>query len=415
MNFFKKLSELRHCKRGNTLVVVAATMPLLIAASAIGLDTIQLTVAKRHLQRAADSAALAGAYNLAQSKSASDGATRDLQVNSVTGLSTPAVIQNAPTTGPYAGNTTAVRVVLSQTRSVPFISFFTGSSMPVEVESTAALVFAGEHCVISLEDTAVTGINFSGSATANLGCGVATNSTASQAVVADGASRVTATPVMAVGGLQASSSYLGNTQFFPRAMKQTDPYAGLQDPVLPTPCLPQLDVQPQQTRTLSPGCYSGMDIKGTVTFSPGTYFINGGTLQFGATATVQGDGVTFVLTSSNATSNPASIATLSMHGNAVLNLKAPTSGTYKGILFYQDRRAPINSVTINGNAASVFRGAFYFPTQLVTFSGNAGVQTRCIQFVARRMTFTGNSSIQNECPEEEGSKAFKVTAVRIVA
>jgi uncharacterized membrane protein len=41
---------------------------LLVAASAIGLDTIQVTLAKRQLQRAADSAAMAGAYSIAQSK-----------------------------------------------------------------------------------------------------------------------------------------------------------------------------------------------------------------------------------------------------------------------------------------------------------------------------------------------------------
>jgi Flp pilus assembly protein TadG len=68
MRPFRNLKDLRRCKRGNALIMVAATAPLLIGASAIGLDTIQVTLAKRQLQRAADSAALAGAYTIGQSK-----------------------------------------------------------------------------------------------------------------------------------------------------------------------------------------------------------------------------------------------------------------------------------------------------------------------------------------------------------
>jgi hypothetical protein len=103
-----------------------------------------------------------------------------------------------------------------------------------------------------------------------------------------------------------------------------------------------------------------------------------------------------------------------MHGGAILNLTAPATGTYKGVLMYLDRRAPLNTVTVNGNSASSFEGAFYMPTQHVTFSGNSGMQTRCIQFVARRMTFTGNSNIQNQCPTGGGSKAFDAHTVRLV-
>jgi Flp pilus assembly protein TadG len=414
MRLLRTVSALRRCRKGNALILVATTAPLIIGAAAIGLDSIQLTLSKRQLQRAADSAALAGAYNVAQSKSAATAVTRDLEVNNVTGLSSAPVVQNGPASGAYAGNSKAVRVVLSLQKDVPFIGFFTGKPMSVQAEATAALVFSGQHCVISLENTAVTGIHFSGSTVVNLGCGVSSNSTSSQAVVADGASRVTATPISAVGTVPASASYVGTTQILSRSQRQADPFAAIPDPQLPSPCQPELTVQPTQTRTVSPGCYRGMTIHGTVNLLPGTYFIDGGALRFTATAVVNGTGVTFVMTSSNATSNPASIATLDMHGGAVLNLSAPDSGTYKGVLMYLDRRAPLNTVTINGNSASSFEGAFYMPSQQVTFVGNTGMRTRCIQFVARRMTFSGNSNIENQCPTNGGSRAFDAVTVRIV-
>jgi Flp pilus assembly protein TadG len=420
MKALRLVHKLLRDRTGNAMIVVAATAPLLVAASAIGLDTIQVTLAKRQLQRAADSAAMAGAYSIAQSKTPQSSVTRDLELNNVVALKEPATVENAPTSGLYAGNTRAVRVKLKASRSVPFMQFFTGTSMDIEVEATAAMVFQGESCVISLENTAVTGITFSGSTQVNLGCGVSTNSTATNAVVAGGSSQVVASPIAAVGGVPASSSYIGSTLLLSNSFKQDDPFSALPDPTVPTNCLAELGVQPNQTRTVGPStpggtvCYRGMDIKGTLNLEPGVYVIDGGTVSFGATAVVNGVGVTFVLTSSNATSNPASIATLNMHGGAVLNIKAPSTGTYTGVLLYQDRRTPLNNVTINGNTASVYQGAFYLPTQQVTFNGNTGMQTRCIQFVARRMVFSGNSNIQNVCPENEGSKAFPTSTVRLV-
>jgi hypothetical protein len=275
-------------------------------------------------------------------------------------------------------------------------------------------VLDGEACVVSLERTAVTGITFSGSTQVNLGCGVATNSTSAAAVVADGNSRVVASPVSAVGVVPPSSSYIGDTQIMSNSFAQADPFQQLLDPQVPASCSPEFGVQPNQTRRISPGCFQGMDIKGTLLMEPGVYIINGGVLGFGATANVTGAGVTFILTSSNATSNPSSIATLDMHGGAVLNLKAPSTDPYKGVLLYQDRRALLNNVQITGNSASSFQGAFYLPSQQVTFNGNSGMQTKCIQFVARRMVFSGNSNIENQCDKDEGSKAFDTLAVRMV-
>jgi len=414
MNISRLMKRLLRDRSGNALVIVAATAPLLIAASAIGLDTIQVTLAKRQLQRAADSAAMAGAYTVAQSKPPQAAVTRDIELNNVLVLKGDPVVENAPLTGPYAGNSRAVKVKLKADRSVPFISFFTGSAIEIEVEATAALTFSGEMCVISLESTAVTGVSFAGNTNVNLGCGVSSNSTSSQAIVADGSSRVVASPVAAVGGVPGSSSYVGQTLLLPNTLKQEDPFKTLPDPVIPSPCSPELTVQPNQTRTITEGCYQGMDIKGTLVMEPGTYVINGGSLKFGALSNVTGTGVTFILTSSNAVSNPGSIATIDMHGSAVLDIKAPSSGTYAGVVMYQDRRATLSNVHINGNSASRFQGAFYFPSQQITFNGNTGMQTRCIQFVARRMVFSGNSNIENKCPENEGSKAFEALQVRLV-
>jgi hypothetical protein len=134
----------------------------------------------------------------------------------------------------------------------------------------------------------------------------------------------------------------------------------------------------------------------------------------GSQAVVNGNGVTFVLTS-DTPSNPLSFANISMNGGAVVNLTPAESGPYKNVLFYQDPRAPYGNSTINGNSASLLEGGFYFPSRQLTFNGNTGLRTECIQMVARRLVFSGNSAVQNNCPKPDGPKAFAANAVRLVA
>ena len=52
-------------RRGNALVIAGAALPLLVGAAGLATDTIQWTLWKRQLQRAADSAAIAGVYDRA--------------------------------------------------------------------------------------------------------------------------------------------------------------------------------------------------------------------------------------------------------------------------------------------------------------------------------------------------------------
>ena len=147
--------------------------------------------------------------------------------------------------------------------------------------------------------------------------------------------------------------------------------------------------------------------------APGVYYIDGSSFALGSQANISGTGVTIIFTSTTPT-NPNSFPSISMHAGAVINLAAPKSGTYEGVLFYQDRRAPFAQSTINGNSASNIEGGIYFPSQELTFNGNTGMQTRCIQLVAKRLVFTGNSSVVNECPDDGGAESFPTAMVRLV-
>lgn len=416
---FKLIGRIIRNECGNALFIATLAMPVMIGAGGLATDTVQWTLWKRQIQRQADSAALAGAYAKAQGGNATSSATADINRHSFVTLSASPVIENAPASGPFAGDATAVRVVLQTSHVLPFSSFFMSAPPVITAEATAASVTNGNYCIIALESTAAVGVTLQGNATVNMGCGIVTNSRAANAVYAGGSSVVTATPVAAVGGLQSSSNYVSPTTLEPYHVAQPDPYAGLADPVA-TGCTARERVQPSDApRTITPGCYRGMDLNGSVTLAPGTYFIDGDSFSVGSQANVTGTGVTIVLTSSNATNNPGSIATVTMNGGATVNLTASTSGIYDGILFYQDRRALDSGTnTINGNSSSTFEGAIYMPRQEVQFSGTAGMVTTCLQIVSRRVTFTGNSNIANTCPPpppgETGAGSFTGTRVQLV-
>jgi hypothetical protein len=251
-----------------------------------------------------------------------------------------------------------------------------------------------------------------------MGCGIATNSKGVPAVTASGSSTVNVTHVSAVGGLKATANYGSGTMLLPYSIPQRDPFRGLPAPVLPS-CSPQLRSQPNSITNVSNptgvACYKGMDLKGTVNFAPGLYYVDGGAISISSQARVTGSGVTFILTSSTASSDPGSVATVDINGGATVQLTATTSGTYAGVLFYQDRRANnTKGNTINGNASSTLQGAIYIPSQAVDFSGGSGMRTECVQIVSRRVTFNGNNRIVNECPTNSGAGAFVGTRVYLV-
>ena len=402
--------------RGNVLVLSALAMPLMIGAAGLAMDTIQLTLIQRQLQRQADSAALAGALAKAQGAAVSSAATSSITRDSMFVLSKTPVIENAPTAGAYAGNTGAVRVVIESTQTQVFADMFRSQPATLRVEATAASMTNGNYCVVSLEKTAAVGITMQGNAGVDMGCGLATNSKGSPAVTTGGSSTVKVSHVAAVGGLKSSVNYSAGTVLLPYAVPQKDPYAALPAPTVPAGCNAQLNVQPNSVVNVSnpsgTACYRGMNIKGTVTFAPGVYVIDGGSVTFGSQAVVNGTGVSFVLTSATAASNAGSVATLDMNGGAKVNLSATSSGTYAGVLFYQDRRAAAGTTnSVNGNALSNFQGGFYFASQDLSFSGDSGMTTDCVQLVSRRVTFIGNTRIVNVCPVDSGAGSFFGTRV----
>ncbi len=426
--FGRKGNGLIADRAGSLATMTALLMPVLIGTAGLASDTIQWTLMRRALQRQVDSAALAGAYALSQNRNVSQTVTADLANNNNFRLTAAPVIENGPSSGPFAGDPLVVRVRLASTARLPFTGFFMGRGVPISVEATAGLVQDGQFCILALDSSNSLGITNSGNTTVNAGCGMHSNSSGEPAINGQGSAQITATPVSAVGNVDNRSNvFTAGTTFQPYSVSQRDPYAGL-----PTPAIPNSanngDVRSNQTRNLSPGVYRGMDIQGTANLAPGVYYIDGRAsgnnqnknlgFNVGAQGRVNGTGVTIVLTMSNPPASGESnlVAGMNINGGATINLTAPNSGTFKGILFYQDRRAQTlgETIQINGNATSRLQGAIYAPKSQMTFNGTSGMNINCLQMVAHRFVFTGNSNITNVCPANSGSGAFLGTMVRLM-
>ncbi|MEN9718142.1 MAG: hypothetical protein RIQ99_1020, partial [Pseudomonadota bacterium] len=202
--FFQRL---RGDCSGNVLLLGALTLPLVVGTAGLGLDSIQWTLLQRQMQRAADSAAMAGALAKTQGfdarSNAVDALNRDIPLST---FNIP-TIEVPPTTGSYKDKAEAVRVVLQTNKPLPFSSLFLSSGPLIRVEATAAAVNNYHYCVLALIKYNITGIKVSGSSDITMDCGMATNSTSASAVQTGNGTRIDASPVAAVGGLKASASY----------------------------------------------------------------------------------------------------------------------------------------------------------------------------------------------------------------
>src|SRR3546814_7963663 len=86
---------------------------------------------------------------------------------------------------------------------------------------------------------------------------------------------------------------------------------------------------------------------------------------------------------------------IKINGGAEINLTAPTSGDYKGVVLYRDRRADVIDVKFNGGAGFDFTGAIYMPTTNLEMLGNFEFNSQCLQLVGRIRSEEHTSELQS--------------------
>lgn len=363
------ISRLLKEDSGQSVVIMAVCIACMCGLLGLSVDVGLLFYSKRILQTAADCGAIAGAAELnygnavaaAQAATARNGATNGSNGVVVT-VNTP------PLYGPNKGSSGNVEVIV--TRSVPtyFMRMLSFNAMTVGARAVSGLG-PSQGCIYTL-DTSGADISLSGSGKLSVpNCGLLVDSSSSNAVSLSGSASITAKSIGIVGG----TSTAGSTTLYPAPVTGiapvSDPLSYLHAPSYnSSSCL--ADPHVTSSATLGPAvsggivCYNGLTVAGSgaLTLNPGVYVITGGFSASGS-ATITGAGITIYLAAPN--------GSLSLTGSGVLTLTAPESGTYNGILFYEDPH-DTNAMRVAGSNGSTLTGIFYAPSAVLNLTGSSG-------------------------------------------
>ncbi len=405
------LRDVREDKRGNVLTLMGLSMIPMIGTLGLAVDVAQWISWKRDLRSAADSAAMAGGVAL---KNGGDGDAVNAAVRNILGRNQQRsykidTVEWPPSVGKFAGDKSMVRVVLSTQNELPFSSLFLKTPPVVSVEAIAQASSEVANCMIALATTGY-GLSVTGSSSIDMNCGLQSNGNFD----ATSSDSINAGALSAVGYVTEGNRISADTKINTGVVPETDPYASLISDPNET-CANTASVS-GTGNVLYPGCYKGISInsKATVTLTPGTYYIGANGFKVAGQATVIGKGVTLVFTNTDSTFNSSKIGTFDAMGTSNVQITAPETGTYKGILMHQDSRTPLsnaNRLFVTGDNNSEFEGTIYAPSNQVTFSGNSKMTTDCLQIVAQYITFTGNTSVSNTCKPGRGVVSFSGSQV----
>lgn len=405
---------------GQTIVLVALALTALLVGVGLAIDTGQLFVARRNAQSAADAAAWAGAVKIFQGGTATaaiSAATSDASLNGFsTGGSTTVTAVSPPTSGEFSGDARYIQVSISLDVATSFIPGATAGKTRITVTATGgAPPYGSGYAILTLSPDEQQAFKISGNGNINVsGAGVMVNSNANQAAQLSGSgSVVVASPYVTqvVGGVQTS----GSGSFTPAAVtggtSAADPYTALPEPsITGQPVYSNTDMSSDtcsasanwvcsgSTYVLSPGVYDGgikISGNGTVTLNAGTYILRKGGFQMSGNGSLTGAGVTLFNTVADHPLSTGACDQWKVSGNGAVTLSAPTSGTYKGMLVWQDEDCSNKVISWSGNGAiTSSSGTIYGPTAEFEISGNGEAAMNVnTQIVTNTFRVSGNAAI----------------------
>ena len=415
-------------RSGAATLTIAITFTLLVGFAALGTEVAEWYSIRRTMQGAADSAAFSAA--LAKWNGASTAAyTSEAQSVSgnygfVDGSNDAVVTVNSPpASGNYTTDSNAVEVIISRPQPLQLARMFLSGPPTLQARAVATLNPLGSACVLALDRGNITDVADNGNTTLNLNsCNLAVNSPSNSALTLVGQATINAQAAFISGNYTTSGQASLNTTdgTFTGAAPTNDPYADASVPSYSGCDQKNYSVSGKgNPQTLTPGSSgimvlcNGLSVtgNGSLTLSPGTYIIDGGSVSVSGNSSISGSGVSIVLTSSSG----SNYATASISGGSTVNLTAPTSGPLAGLAVFQDRNAPQSgSNSFTGGTNQSIRGAIYFPNQGVTFNGGTTTGGAiCTQLVALTITFNGNAAFNNNC-QGTGVRGVGTSFIKLV-
>lgn len=388
--------QLEH-QRGQALIIIVGAIIGMIAIVALAVDGGNAFSDRRHAQNAADTAALASALAkvseqdwlaAGMDRAASNGYINDGIRSTVTINNPPSASDCNPTgsVSPYVGDDEYIQVIILSHLDTYFAPVIGVDQVHNCVEAiarakpavTAPIVLG--NAMVSLNQHDCKAFYVQGNAIGTVtGSGVFVNSDCSsgafQAFDASGSSLLTAPGICVVGGATYATGHV---------IPPPQPNCGEQLPyppeyIWPTPTCSS--VATQSGGIITPGSIPATWISGTVTLQPGIYCISGD-LKVNAHDHITGHGVLLYFIDGG----------IKFNGNGVLDLSAPTTGDYAGLLIY----LPLTNssdVEILGSSLNSYAGTILAPASNFTITGDGSAAAINSQIIANTITLIGGSNI----------------------
>jgi Putative Flp pilus-assembly TadE/G-like len=419
---------IRRNQAGQVLISTALAMVVLLGFAGLAVDMGVLRYQRRVQQNAADAAAIAGAtaadfqagaLNAAAANGFTDNTAGGLCGVPPTNLAVGSVnvgVCAPPIAGPHAGQPGPpsqpgyVEVYVSAGQPTFFMRILGVNVKTITARSVASNRSTGTNgapygCMYAIGSPGnpVQGMNVQGGATLSApSCGIVDNGdyTSSGAIAASsfgvsGANNGGEGSVTCTSGASTCPSF--------NSPAAADPLAGPLANYTPpcSPCSGGTDISitgggnfsgvgvgyANGTYTVIPGTYDAISIATTggenVVFSAGSYVINGGGgLSVTGNPNISGGDVSFYFTGP---------ATINITGTPTLNLTAPATGQYAGLLMWQDAADTANP-SLSANNGSQLNGILYFPSDQLTFAANPGLSVGVV--VAASVSAAGGANVK---------------------
>lgn len=403
-------------RAGNVAVVVAVALVGILSVVALSLDGGLMMDKRRQVQSAADAAALAAAddlyvnwfatrlsggtsgldWNGTAVKAAKAAAAADGYTDGVDGCAV--TVNIPPQSGPFKGAAGHTEVIISKPQKRFFSRLFGSQDVAIGARAVSrGMRNSFKNAILVLDPLNKSAFNAGGNGNVYVtGSPIQVNSTDPAAMIANGGGSYGAVIADAfnVGGspgwvATGGGSFVGPINSYSPPIP--DPYANAPPPdpsTMPVIRSNKLQYSSANTLTINPGVYiGGISLSGqaNVVMQPGVYYMQGGgfTVNANSGGSLTGNGV-MIYNDPQSTSDK-----ISVQGGGTVNLTAPTSGPYQGILFWQNRNSTVE-MNIAGNGSTSLTGLFYAAGANLKITGNGSQDVLGSQYISYDLTLGGN-------------------------
>jgi Flp pilus assembly protein TadG len=194
-------------RAGQIMLLTAMALVMLLGFVGLAIDVSFFYTSKRHMQIAADAAAVSAAKALRNGGtygSATQAAKDIAKLNGFDSAHGVTVTAVQPTTSPY-NKTGYVQATVAQPEPTFFLKVLGFNSMKVSAGAISGTE-DGPACIYALNSSRSSALNLSGNGRVNMACGVVVGSSSSTALTVSGSGSLTATSIGIVGDYSAGGT-----------------------------------------------------------------------------------------------------------------------------------------------------------------------------------------------------------------